>query len=257
MKKQTNKLKNTFNKIPADYDKYRLNYPDQVYKTILKYCPLSPTDKILEIGIGSGLATKQFARLGNKITAIDLSPELIKIARKKLKNSNSTIKFIARPYENAKLPENYFRLVYAGQAFHWIDPDIRLKKTHKLLTENGCLAVFWNMHNYKKPGTGKDTKKLFIRYGLKPVKKHNSNDVFNDLKKSKLFENFKYLEIPWVLKVSKKDRVNLVMTYSQVLNMPYEKRRQFKKDLEDSLKKFKNQLNVQIITKLAMVTKKD
>jgi hypothetical protein len=45
-------------------------------------------------------------------------------------------------------------MIYSAQAFHWIDTNIKYKKCHELLKDNGYLVLFWyNPCNDKLPTT--------------------------------------------------------------------------------------------------------
>jgi ubiquinone/menaquinone biosynthesis C-methylase UbiE len=56
--------KNTFNEIAGEYDKYRPSYPEQLFTDILEFAAIKEGDSILEIGCGTGQATKGFVELG-------------------------------------------------------------------------------------------------------------------------------------------------------------------------------------------------
>lgn len=34
-------------------------------------------------------------------------------------------------------------MIYSAQAFHWLDKNIKYKKCHELLKDNGYLVLFW------------------------------------------------------------------------------------------------------------------
>jgi protein-L-isoaspartate(D-aspartate) O-methyltransferase len=52
---------------------------------ILQALALQPTDRVLEVGTGSGYLTATLARLAASVTSIDILPEFIEAARHKLK----------------------------------------------------------------------------------------------------------------------------------------------------------------------------
>lgn len=250
------KLKETFNIISKEYDDVRPDYPLSVFKAILKYNPISKTDPLLEIGIGTGKATTFFAKRGNLITAVDPGTNLLNIARKNLKKYKK-IKYIAKTFESAKFPKNYYALVYAGQAFHWIDPIKGLKKINNIIVQGGTLAFFWNMHDSKKPGVGQDAKKLFIKYNMVPENRYTAQGVIKLIKNSPLFTNYKYLEKPRIISYSKQHRLKLLQTYSAVISLSPVQKKKFIQETIKSLKKYPSPLRVSVTTKLVMVRKKD
>lgn len=248
------KLKETFNTISKKYDDVRPDYPLLVFKAILKYNPISKTDPLLEIGIGTGKATTFFAKRGNPITAVDPGTNLLNIARKNLSKYNK-ITYITKSFETAKLPNNHYALVYAGQAFHWIDPVKGLKKVYDILKPGGTLAFFWNMHDSNKPGVGLDTKKLFIKYNLVPENRYTAQGVIKLIKNSPLFTNYKYLETPRIISYSKQHRLKLLQTYSAVISLSPVQKKKFIQETIKSLKKYPSPLRVSVTTKLVMVRK--
>lgn len=50
----------TFNEDVENYDKWRPTYCDQLFKDILEYSQVENGKKVIEIGIGTGQATKPF-----------------------------------------------------------------------------------------------------------------------------------------------------------------------------------------------------
>ncbi|RCW39896.1 rRNA adenine N-6-methyltransferase family protein [Paenibacillus prosopidis] len=85
-------LKNTFDKVAKEYDKYRPNYPEQLFLDILGYTSIKPSDSILEIGCGTGQATKGLVDLGyDRVTCIELGQQLADITREKFKKTNVNI----------------------------------------------------------------------------------------------------------------------------------------------------------------------
>ena len=60
----------TFGSVAADYERFRPGYPDEVVDEVLAYAG-RPVQTALEIGAGTGKATRVFARHGVRVTATD------------------------------------------------------------------------------------------------------------------------------------------------------------------------------------------
>lgn len=56
-------LRYTFDEDEVNYDKYRPSYPTELIWDIIRYANLTSSDKILEIGTGTGQATLPFLEL--------------------------------------------------------------------------------------------------------------------------------------------------------------------------------------------------
>jgi len=61
-----------FNEDPNNYDRYRPTYCKELFDDIIKYSELNEQKKAIEVGIGTGQATKPFLMTGCDVTAIEL-----------------------------------------------------------------------------------------------------------------------------------------------------------------------------------------
>lgn len=135
-------LRKTFGEDAELYDRVRPTYPDQLYDdlaALLGY-PLRP--RVLEIGCGTGQATAPMVSRGWSVKAVELSPELGRIARDNLPE----LEVITADFESWPLPPEKFDLVISATAFHWIDPAIRVLKSADALRPGGLLAVVSTHH---------------------------------------------------------------------------------------------------------------
>ncbi|MBI2741429.1 MAG: class I SAM-dependent methyltransferase [Rhodospirillales bacterium] len=130
-----------FDHVASVYTATRPGYPDALVDDVISYAGLKPIDTILEVGCGTGQATKSFARRGFPILAIDPGPEMVREARAALAQfGNVTLArstFEALPAEPAS-----FQLIIAAQSWHWVAPEVRFAKAAKVLSPRGALAAF-------------------------------------------------------------------------------------------------------------------
>ena len=63
---------------------------------------------ILDIGCGGGRTSFYLAGLGNKVTAIDLSPDLIKVAKQRLAKEPADIEFYVKDAQNLNYSDSFF-----------------------------------------------------------------------------------------------------------------------------------------------------
>src|SRR4051812_33132425 len=80
------KNKGTFNKVAVLYNKAHPTYPDALFERLLQITVLPPKAKLIEIGLGTGQATKPLADKGYEITAIELGKDLADVARHELRH---------------------------------------------------------------------------------------------------------------------------------------------------------------------------
>lgn len=67
----------SFGSIADQYERYRLDYPDEVVEVVQHYAG-RPLRSALEVGAGTGKATRLFAARGIHVTALE--PDLEKAA---------------------------------------------------------------------------------------------------------------------------------------------------------------------------------
>lgn len=137
------KLAKSFNKLANEYDKYRPEYPSALLDDILATTRLTAGCRVLEIGSGTGKATRLFAERGYALTCIEPANKLLAVAKRHF-NRCPNISFIPTSFENAKLNPGTYDLIIAAQSFHWVDQSVRCKKCATALKEGGWIAVFWH-----------------------------------------------------------------------------------------------------------------
>jgi SAM-dependent methyltransferase len=126
---------------PEAYDRARPDYPDRIYDILRERCGLSPTTKVLEIGPGSGTATRRLLALGvSDIVAIEPDESLAAY----LSSNSSRIDVRVEPFEDADLVPASFDLAIAATTFHWIDQQTGLRKVRHVLGPGGWWAMWWN-----------------------------------------------------------------------------------------------------------------
>ncbi len=116
-----------FDEIATLYEAARPGYPDALIEDVVSHADLKLNDRILEVGCGTGQATKSFARQGFPILAIEPGPELIRGARRSLAGF-SNVSFLETTFEAYPARAEAFRLIVAAQSWHWVSPETRFQK---------------------------------------------------------------------------------------------------------------------------------
>lgn len=138
-------LRESFDSAAELYDRVRPGYPGRLYVDLLLETGLQPGARALEIGPGTGQATKQMARAGFAVTAVELGANLAAVARRNLAQY-PLCSVVVADFNRWVLPDEPFDLVYSATAFHWLDPAIRLAKCRAALRPGGWLAVWDSWH---------------------------------------------------------------------------------------------------------------
>lgn len=127
-----------FERMARDYVRARPPYPPVVYETLRTAGVIGPGTRVLEIGAGAGLATREVVRSGSEVVALEPGPELAGILHQDVPG----VSVVVGRLEDADLPENSFDSVIAATSMHWVDLSIGLPKIHAVLRPSGWLGVW-------------------------------------------------------------------------------------------------------------------
>lgn len=233
-------LRATFNEDAERYNRFRPSYPKELFTKLLKEVSVTKASKVLEIGPGTGQATRPLAKIGCEITGIELGTELANKARDVLKDY-SNVDIINESFESVKLSEHYYDLVISATAFHWVDDRFKYTKTAALLKPHGFLAVIHTEH----VSDNKGDKFFFVSQPIynkyMPSKDSERDKNFrlpdsSNLKALKIDESlFKvksFSVFPTDITYSAEDYSGLLSTYSPVIALSTPKRQAFLADIQ-------------------------
>jgi SAM-dependent methyltransferase len=136
------RLRETFGSVAELYDLARPTYPRVVFDDLAELARLEPGSRVLEIGPGTGQATRDLTRRGYAVTGVELSPELAAVARRNVPEAE----LVVGDFESWEPEEAGFDAVVAFTAFHWIAPELRYSKPARLLRPGGALGVLAGVH---------------------------------------------------------------------------------------------------------------
>ena len=127
-------LRETFGAVPELYDRARPPYPDPLFVDLRN---LVDGRRVLEIGCGTGQATRGLVDQGFDVTCVELSDELAAFARRNVPEAEVLVADV----EQWEGPE--FDVVAAFTAFHWLAPETRFATAARL---GRMLAVVHTHH---------------------------------------------------------------------------------------------------------------
>ena len=125
----------------AAYEIGRPGYPERVYELLGQVCGLGPGTDVLEIGPGTGQATGLLLDGGASVTAVELGSELA--ARLEAKYAGRNLSVEVGAFEEVALTPESFDLIVAATSFHWVPPDVGLRRCADLLRPDGWVALWW------------------------------------------------------------------------------------------------------------------
>ena len=99
---------------------------------------LHPGMRVLELGCGTGYFTRELARKGATITAVDISPELLAIAREKCRALE--ISFENQNAYALDYPDSSYDAVVGSSVLHHLDVEPALREIHRVLRPGGKIT---------------------------------------------------------------------------------------------------------------------
>ncbi len=147
-------------------------------KALLEYLKPNKKETIIDFGCGVGRLTFKVAPKVLKIYGLDITPELISIAKKKLQTSkDKNIEFIQLNPEKFDLPDVQFnKIFFVGTIFHMSDQvfEILLPKIKKGLKSNGKIILIEYLKEDKSVSINDETiirsfedlKNIFYKHGF-------------------------------------------------------------------------------------------
>jgi len=135
-----------FQGITAQYERYRLAYPQRLIQRVVGLAELEPGDAVLDLGCGTGMLAIAFARLGMAVTAMDPEPEMLAATQSAAAAQGVAVTAVAGGWEDIAPGMGPFRLAVMGRAFHWMDRAATLAMLDKIVTPDGGVALFHDAH---------------------------------------------------------------------------------------------------------------
>ncbi len=126
----------SFDTVASLYDEFRPEYPPELVEAVISLSGIMDGGRILEIGSGTGKATRLFARRGYLIHCIEPGRNLAAVAARNLKDFPGVTFEITRFEESRDLCSE-FDLVMSAQAFHWVPKEIGYAKAARALKPAG------------------------------------------------------------------------------------------------------------------------
>ncbi len=142
-----------FGEIAELYEARRPSYPEALIDDLVAWAAHgvdAPT--ALEVGAGTGKATRLMSARGVAVTAIEPSAEMAAVARRLMVAGGAEVESIESDFEHADLGGRRFPLIYAAQAWHWVAVPRGYALARAALADGGRLVPFWNRPAWERSG---------------------------------------------------------------------------------------------------------
>lgn len=136
-------MKQKFDGLADDYDRYRPRYPESLLRVIVERMSDTTAPYVVDTGAGTGIALEGLIPLlpsGARIDAVDISDDMVERGRAKYPSVSWHVNSAESFLEQA----NGAHLVVAAQAYQWMDRPRYLRAAHACLAPRGVIAIMQN-----------------------------------------------------------------------------------------------------------------
>jgi SAM-dependent methyltransferase len=129
-----------FGSDPGAYDRARPGHAERVYEVLAERCGLREGARVLEVGPGTGQATRRLLARGASVVALEPDPALAAYLEDEL---GVEVRIVT--LEDAELPASELDLAVGASCFHWVDEAVGLAKIFAALRPGGWLGMWWTL----------------------------------------------------------------------------------------------------------------
>lgn len=138
-----------FGRVAEQYERARPSYPDAAIDEALAYAGVEPGGQVVEVGAGTGKATRLLVARGLRVLALEPDAEMAAICRRV--TDPARVEVVETGFEGWH-PGTQVRLVICAQAWHWLEPQLRWRRAAEALRPGGAVAALWTFPVWERIG---------------------------------------------------------------------------------------------------------
>ncbi|NAZ76749.1 methyltransferase domain-containing protein [Kineococcus sp. T13] len=136
----------TFDTVAELYERVRPRYPAALFEDLALSAGLAAGARVLEVGAGTGQATRGLLERGWRVVALEPGRRLAAVARRVLAGRGD-VEVVTSPFESwDPAGREPFDLVVAATSWHWLDQRTAFSRAADLLRPGGSLAIVTTEH---------------------------------------------------------------------------------------------------------------
>ncbi len=177
-----------------DYIKSRPSYPAEILNLLVNECGLLQSDRIADIGSGTGKFSELLLKNNNVVFCIEPNKEM-REAAEKIFNGCTNFISINGTAEDTGLDSHSVRFVTCAQAFHWFNHEKVKKEFSRILVPDGWIILIWHSRIVNSTSFMKDYEQLLLTFSLDYSQVNHKNigeEILN-----RFFKNFKLKTFPY------------------------------------------------------------
>ena len=130
-----------FGNAAHDYRKHRAGFPDSFFQALEEKGLIIGSERVADIGTGTGSVARGLASMGCTVTGIDPSIKLLDQARELAVEQSLTIDWKEGTAEKLPLEDQSMDKVTAGQCWHWFNASEAIAEIKRVLKPSGRLII--------------------------------------------------------------------------------------------------------------------
>ena len=191
----TREQRTVFGEVAELYERTRPGYPDGLFDAVLEFGDLHAGDRALEVGAGTGKATRGFIARGLDVLALEPAPGMADVLRQ------SYASVIETTFEDWTVEPGAFALLYAAQSWHWVeDHPAAYARAADALRDGGTIALFWNLPREFDGALGADIQAVYrdLAPTLEPLTTQwPLDETLGEIDASDRFDIATKVTVPW------------------------------------------------------------
>jgi ubiquinone/menaquinone biosynthesis C-methylase UbiE len=131
-----------FSATADDYDRYRPEYPDDIFDWLTALAGITPGARVIDLGCGTGIASRPWVARGARVVGIDGNPRMLAYARAR----GGGVHYAQARVEALPLGAGAAQLATMAQAAHWlvVEPARRAQVLAELARVATWAVAYWN-----------------------------------------------------------------------------------------------------------------
>jgi SAM-dependent methyltransferase len=212
---------------------------------------------ILEVGPGTGQATRDLLSRGANVYAVEIGPAMAAKLREVLPSPALTV--MVGDFEEADVGEHGFDAVFSATAYHWISQKAQVDRPASVLKPGGRVAIV-DLNQVSSPedkGFFAAAQPIYKRYGeghtgpRAPERNAVDPEIHRVLRDDRRFSNVEVRAYDWDQTYSAADYRRLMLSFSGTQMMTPPARQGLLDDIENFIRQqYDNQVTRPIVVTL-------
>jgi protein-L-isoaspartate O-methyltransferase len=235
-----------FGRAAGAYDAARPGYPIEAIRHVLGRAEV---EVAVEIGAGTGKATTTFAPEVGRIICVEPSAEMAALLEQR---GLPGVEVVVSRLEEWEGPGEPVDLVYAAQAWHWVDHSIAYGRAMEMLRPGGLIALIWNVpqdrYEVFEEAYRAHAPEILAEHDAR-IRRRDTDTWLGELSGAG-FEGVELFTHQWSQNLSPVELRALYATYSDHMLVPEPRRSRMLDALEETVRKRGGSITLEYATRV-------